>query len=172
MQRHNQHQNKKTKERRRENDEKRYNTFFSRENNVFRHYLDCIFCIVYRKMAGRNSKRMRQEKTGCGRYRIRLSSVNPRPVNEACNFHVADNTCTGGVRWDGKNITTPVHCVAPLDLMWWWWWWWCHTCSSSKQRKSWCRTSQARNRWKSIQTVSHVTFSTWRAKSSPDFTPL
>ena len=63
VQRHNQHQNKKTKERRRENDEKRYNTFFSRENNVFRHYLDCIFCIVYRKMAGRNSKRMRQEKT-------------------------------------------------------------------------------------------------------------
>ena len=26
-----------------------------------------------------------------------MSSVRPRPVNKACNFHVVDNTCTDGV---------------------------------------------------------------------------
>ena len=52
VQRHNQHQNKKTKERRRENDEKRYNTFFPEKIMSFVTILIAYFASCIEKWPG------------------------------------------------------------------------------------------------------------------------
>lgn len=85
--------------------------------NVFHHYLDCIFCIVCRKMAGRHSKRVRHEEPDVDTNDFECfvchlkSQTCDRRVQLPCCKQYAHRRCQ--LRWEEHHKTCGL-CRAPL----------------------------------------------------------
>lgn len=109
---------------------KRYHTLSHEKKkerkNVFHHYLDCIFCNVCRKMAGRHSKRVRHEEPDvdtndheCFVCHLKSQTCDRR-VQLPCCKQYAHRRCQ--LRWEENHIVS-----RPLDRMQW-----RNTCVSSE----------------------------------------
>ena len=63
-------------------------------------------------MAGRYSKRVRQEERDVTSSEFECFVCHVRPVREVCNSLVANSMYIATARYDGRNLITPAGCAA------------------------------------------------------------